>query len=157
MKNASPGRKFSAWSFRTSARVLAVVWLLACSLGSICHSAEICSFTGLKPLPDGADIYIRGISKDGLTVVGMSGGQAFRWTADRGMVRLGYLPGGTVSEANAVSSDGRAVVGNGDSSSGYQPFLWTESGGMVGLGHLHSTTNDVRKTAKPRWTPKTGQ
>lgn len=37
--------------------------------------------------------------------------QAFRWTATGGMQALGYLAGDTQSVANAVSGDGRVVVG----------------------------------------------
>jgi len=51
---------------------------------------------------------------------------------------LGFLPGGSLSEAFDVSADGSVVVGSGRS--GNQPlgeaFRWTTSEGMVGLGSL---------------------
>jgi len=51
---------------------------------------------------------------------------------------LGHLPGDIQSYANAVSADGKVVVG---SSTNYpantsQAFRWTEATGMVGLGDL---------------------
>ncbi|HEY5378310.1 MAG TPA: autotransporter domain-containing protein [Pseudolabrys sp.] len=48
---------------------------------------------------------------------------------------LGFLPGGTSSQANAVNADGTVVVGSGENSGPAQAFRWT-SGGMVGLGFL---------------------
>ncbi|HET8728340.1 MAG TPA: autotransporter domain-containing protein, partial [Alphaproteobacteria bacterium] len=83
-----------------------------------------------------------GISADGSAVVGygytdpIPDWQAFRWTEAGGMVGLGYLPGGSISWANAVSADGSVVVGYSDSTPGRQAFRWTEAGGMVGLGDL---------------------
>jgi probable HAF family extracellular repeat protein len=53
------------------------------------------------------------------------------------MVGLGDLPGAEFwSFAEAVSSDGSVVVGEGISSSGFEAYRWTQSGGMVGLGDL---------------------
>jgi probable HAF family extracellular repeat protein len=85
------------------------------------------------------------VSGDGSVVVGgsksTSGYQAFRWTADGGMVGLGKLPSSTTSEATAVSGDGSVVVGVSDMGmiepySSCETFRWTATGGMVGLGHL---------------------
>lgn len=81
-----------------------------------------------------------GVSSDGTVVVGSTsvpggGTQAFRWTADGGMVSLGDLPGGQVlSRASAVSGDGRVVVGTSDGTAGANVFRWTADGGMVALG-----------------------
>ncbi len=50
---------------------------------------------------------------------------------------LGFLPGGTSSQANAVSADGSVVVGQGNFAgvnNEVEAFRWTQSGGMVGLG-----------------------
>ena len=48
---------------------------------------------------------------------------------------LGFLPGASYSEANAVSADGLVVVGASTYASGdAQAFRWTAAGGMVGLG-----------------------
>jgi probable HAF family extracellular repeat protein len=76
-----------------------------------------------------------GVSADGSVVVGASnsasGDEAFRWTAEQGMIGLGDLSGGLFgSFAQAVSADGSIVVGN---SANFEPFVWTQAG-MVGLG-----------------------
>ena len=71
------------------------------------------------------------------TIPGQEGQfQAFRWTAEGGMVGLGFLLPGGFSSAEGVSANGRIVVGASDSISGRQAFLWTEEGGMIGLGDL---------------------
>ncbi len=49
---------------------------------------------------------------------------------------LGFLPDGTYSYAYAVSSDGSAVVGYGDSAGSDRAFRWTAAGGMTSLGTL---------------------
>ena len=91
------------------------------------------------------------VSSDGSTVVGNSnstpvgGGiqrvEAFRWTANDGMIGLGDLPGGGFfSRANGVSSDGSVVVGVSESSqsgSSGEAFRWTADDGMIGLGSLY--------------------
>jgi len=59
--------------------------------------------------------------------------EAFRWTAAGGLVGLGFLPGGTLSRATAVSADGAVVIGTSNG----KAFRWTQSGGMVAIGpHL---------------------
>jgi probable HAF family extracellular repeat protein len=68
-----------------------------------------------------------------------SGGEAFRWTSEGGMVGLGDLPGGDFgSVANDVSGDGSVVVGSSQSIYGQEAFRWTAESGMVGLGYLSS-------------------
>lgn len=87
-----------------------------------------------------------GISQDGSTVVGRSerrvdGGsaiqrEAFRWTAETGMVGLGDLPGGDFdSRAFAASGDGSIVVGESETSSGgaTRAFIWDETNSMRDL------------------------
>jgi probable HAF family extracellular repeat protein len=76
-------------------------------------------------------------SADGSVAVGGGNGEAWRWTRATGVVRLGYLPGGTAgSAASGVSADGSVVVGYSTSSPGWQAFRWTQAGGIVGLGDL---------------------
>jgi probable HAF family extracellular repeat protein len=83
-----------------------------------------------------------GVSADGSVVVGEAPGaqgpEAFRWTQATGMVGLGDLPGGVFhSSAQAVSSDGRVIVGFSASAAGNtEAFRWTEGTGIVGLGDL---------------------
>jgi probable HAF family extracellular repeat protein len=81
------------------------------------------------------------VSADGSVVAGMScveqDCEAFRWTADEGMVGLGDLPGGEFySVGMDVSADGFVVVGRSTSASGSEAFRWTADEGMVGLGDL---------------------
>jgi uncharacterized membrane protein len=98
------------------------------------------------------------VSADGSAVVGAIGSEAFIWTENAGIRRLGDLPGGALSSiANAVSADGLVVVGTGTSTGvAYEPasphlvnghwstwaeksidlgkaFRWTEAEGMVEL------------------------
>ena len=101
------------------------------------------------PLGDlpGGDFYSAGggISGDGKVVVGTSKSQpgdhynleAFRWTAETGMVGLGYLPGGRYTYATGVSGDGRVVIGKGPSDTmGWQGYRWTAEDGMVALAPI---------------------
>jgi probable HAF family extracellular repeat protein len=100
-------------------------------------------FVPLGHLPGSDSSAAYAISGDGSVVVGLSvldastnRVEAFRWTADGGMVGLGDLPGGDFrSTAQGVSFDGSVIVG---SSSGFtfggEAYRWTADGGMVGLG-----------------------
>ena len=115
------------------------------------------TFMGLGDLPGGDFLsWPDGVSADGSVVVGLSqsdsglpcsGGsceEAFRWTADGGIVGLGDLLGGTFSSrAFDVSADGSIVVGWGavgppgdpdPSNSDFEGFRWTPSAGMENLG-----------------------
>lgn len=74
---------------------------------------------GWLPL-DGADGSIAyGVSDDGTIVVGNSDGRAYRWTPERGMENLNTVyahlltDGSQLHSANAVSADGRYIVGRG--------------------------------------------
>jgi hypothetical protein len=77
-----------------------------------------------------------GVSRDGSVVVGQGidsvGNVAFRWTAVEGMVSLGRLAPGDSSNAQAVSNDGRIVVG----SSGGKAFIWDSTQGMRDVNQL---------------------
>ena len=95
------------------------------------------------------------MSDDGTTVVGAwseaPGSQtahrseAVRWSADKGAIRLGTLPGDNISGATDVSADGSVVVGTSykywDNDRGFEYsdphlFRWTEAGGMADLGRI---------------------
>lgn len=80
----------------------------------------------------------RGVSDDGEVVVGYSQRplnkkgnrtthEAFRWTADDGMVSLGTL-GADTSAARAASADGSIIVGNSGGA-----FIWDAEHGMRNL------------------------
>ena len=79
-------------------------------------------------------------TSDGLFDGGMTGDQAFRWTAD-GMVGLGNTPstppGSGGSFAQGVSNDGAVLVGRGaGANNNWEAVRWTTTGGFVGLGYL---------------------
>ncbi|MFO0972724.1 MAG: PEP-CTERM sorting domain-containing protein [Phycisphaerae bacterium] len=64
-------------------------------------------------------------------------GEAFRWTAETGMIGLSDLPGSLFqSDARGVSADGAVVTGSGVSDAGQFAFRWTEATGLVSLGAL---------------------
>jgi probable HAF family extracellular repeat protein len=53
------------------------------------------------------------------------------------MVGLGFVPGGTKSQASGVNADGSVVVGNAlDNNQNQAAFRWTAATGMVGLSTL---------------------
>ncbi len=84
---------------------------------------------------------------DSSWVVGQSNSEGFVYTPQTGMQGLGFLPGGTLSQANCVNNAGvisgvSATVG----STYLHPFVWTASGGMTDL--------DTTITNMPSgWTP----
>ena len=54
---------------------------------------------------------------------------------------LGFLTGGTSSEAHGVNADGTVVVGFGNATGIFdEAFRWTQAGGMAGLGFLAGGT-----------------
>jgi probable HAF family extracellular repeat protein len=98
-------------------------------------------FEGLGDLPGGDFASAaQAVSADGSAVSGFSycpWPQAFRWTAEAGMVGLGDLPGGAdLSNGFAVSADGAVVVGISTSGNGDRAWRWTAQGGMQSLGTL---------------------
>jgi len=143
--------------------------------------------TGMQPMghlrPGGYLSQARGISRDGITIVGMSQStgvatEAFRWTQNGGMVALPNLPGSTILEtfANAANADGSVIVGNAASATPqnyYHAVRWTAAG-IQDLGvlpgrinsHAYATSDDgnviggisaVFPNETPFvWTPLTG-
>ncbi len=69
------------------------------------------------------------------------GYEAHSWTADQGLVALGFLTGHYDSFAYGVSADGSVIAGLSrvQSEVGDQAFRWTAQTGMVGLGTLPGT------------------
>ena len=107
------------------------------------------SFQGLGHLDGnfhvgiGSDAFA--ISGDGLVAAGQSPSstvnayEAFRWTADTGMVGVGSLAGNatlTDSLIYGVSGHGSVLVGQSDSLFGIKAVRWTASTGLVSLGVL---------------------
>jgi probable HAF family extracellular repeat protein len=140
---------------------------------------------GLGDLPGGlVGGEARDVSADGSVVVGSSsserGGEAFRWTAQTGLVGLGLSPEGFRTVATAVSADGSVIVGNARTvpppTFGDQAFRWTAANGLVGLGDLPGggfyseafdvsadgsvvvgrSTTDLPTYSAFRWTTETG-
>lgn len=105
---------------------------------------------GLGDLPGGPFVSAAfDVSGDGSIVVGASFSaasssstvipptEAFRWTAETGIVGLGDLEGGGFSSfASGISSDGSVIVGNSNGPQGTEAFRWTAETGLVGLGDL---------------------
>src|SRR5262249_30360338 len=97
---------------------------------------------GLGDLPGGEFYSIaRGVSADGSVVVGASNSaassvlgsaysEAVRWTAQTGMVGMGFLPGGLSSVSWAASADGSVIVGASFGSPG-GAFRWMAETGML--------------------------
>lgn len=127
-------------------RLPVAVGMAVAAFSALPSAASSTSFRGLGVLPGGSSHYsiARDVSADGAVVVGSSrsanGMEAFRWTADTGMVGLGSLNGDYFySVASGVSANGVAIVGGSLSPlSGErtEAFRWTEATGMVGLGDL---------------------
>lgn len=120
---------------------LALVTLVGLTGQALVGQENLVTFHRLGDLPDG-EVWtvMRGISADGLTVVGESWDaaniQPVRWTLAGGLETLGSLPGGPGGgSAFGVSGDGSVIVGQAGSTlpSG-EAFRWTATGGMVGLG-----------------------
>jgi probable HAF family extracellular repeat protein len=97
----------------------------------------------------GDSIEVTGISSNGRVIIGnittfdannsRSLSEAFRWTIETGFVRLGKLrEENTNIQANALSDDGKVIVGESSSSGKGEAFRWTAETGMVSLGKLRA-------------------
>lgn len=108
-------------------------------------------FMGIGQLPDGSRSVALSVSENGQVVAGYGYNadrflEAARWTADDGMVGLGFLNADTpirVSIASGISDDGNIIVGS--SRYGYwwddvEAFRWTPVEGMVGIGWIEEPT-----------------
>ena len=87
---------------------------------------EETGIVGLEFLPGPTSSQANAVSTDGHVIVGGSGGQAFRWTADEGMVALGDF------NALDVSADGSIIVGHEDG----EVIVWDEAHGMRSLSSM---------------------
>ena len=99
---------------------------------AVAMSAHAQSITNIGALPSGSFSVANGVSGDGTTVVGVTGGavggtgQAFRWSLSTGMVGIAT---GNEPSAFAANFDGQVVVGDvGDGA-----FVWSTAGGLQGV------------------------
>jgi probable HAF family extracellular repeat protein len=121
--------------------VVAILPLAACFSGDDDVRGQT-TFTPLGFVAGYSTSQAVALSADGAVVVGtartLAGNQqAFRWTAQQGLVGLGFAPTGTNSAAAAVSADGAVILVNGDSAT-MPPtpaaiFRWTSTGGFSRL------------------------
>jgi probable HAF family extracellular repeat protein len=117
-----------------------MAWAVAVLLAAGVAGAQPAQFQGLGFLPGGdhpSDA--RACSADGSVVVGSSRNgdgvqQAFRWTAETGMLPLTTPAGQTMSWANDVSADGTCAVGwagsDFGSAVGWEGVRWGPGGGL---------------------------
>jgi probable HAF family extracellular repeat protein len=114
--------------------------MLASARGSANGQAE---FHGLGYFNDQhPESVAAAVSADGRVVVGFSlarlfndQADAFRWTAETGMVSIGTLPDADPNGgATDVSDDGNVIVGYSQQEDGPQAFRWTPQTGMEGIG-----------------------
>jgi probable HAF family extracellular repeat protein len=136
-------------------RVFAIAFVGIAVVAATPVNADAPFFMGLGHL-DGYEYasWASAVSADGQVVVGRSateteGGVAFRWTAEEGLVPLGWLPGGDSSWAQGVSADGSVVVGYGKSYNTpeydeFEAFKWTGDTGVISLGDLPGGKFDSR-------------
>jgi uncharacterized membrane protein len=128
---------------------------LLLGISAMARSDSSQSFSPIGFLPGATNSLAYAITADGATVVGQistttdskNDTQAFRWTAQDGIVKLGDLPGGCVcSFAYGVFNDGQTIVGTGNIARALnayktEAFRWTSTGGMEGLGFLPGKTD----------------
>ena len=107
--------------------------------------SETSGMEDLGTLPGYTNSRAIDVSDNGLAVTGScypaswSREETFYWTPETGMQSIGFLNPGSSSRnsfPNAISPDGKVVVGTSTSSNGYVAFRWTSEEGMMSLGHL---------------------
>ncbi len=118
----------------------------------------------LGSLPSGVSSSAADISADGTIVVGqadtlpsLQGGdaigefvqQGYIWRAETGMVPLPTLPGSNGDAPQAVSADGKVVVGYAATNDGQQAVIWREGEGVELLHDVLVSVYDLDLTG---WT-----
>jgi uncharacterized membrane protein len=107
--------------------------------------------TNLGDLPGGtANTLALSISRDGQTVVGFGnynggtgGDEGFIWTPATGIRGIGFLPGGNISQATAVSGNGQVIVGSSNDGPGRPTVAFRSTPqGLVALGDLPGGIED---------------
>lgn len=135
--------------------------LVVCLACADAHAAEVFYLGSLTDPDDPFGTQINAVSADGSTVVGSTvgplGQEAFRWTADEGMVGLGDLLGGSFrSVAFGVNADGSVIVGRGSALSFSSPsgvdraFRWEAGSEMRQLAAQESnvSTNTATRVSR---------
>lgn len=137
-------------------RCTVALLLFALGSASCLATPRVRDLGQLDPSLESAFTQAQAVSDDGMTVVGISkipgiGSQAerqdifraFRWTARNGMQNLGHFTGGgQQSAAQAISADGRVVVGSSDGQLpggeyfGSHALRWSQDDGLSDLGTL---------------------
>ncbi len=104
---------------------------------------EAGGIVGLGDIADGTpgsnafDVTANGSTAVGYTHNSLGGRVAVCWDTNEDPFVLGYLTVEPYSSwAQAISSNGRVVVGASYSASGIEAFRWTKKAGMMGLGDL---------------------
>jgi probable HAF family extracellular repeat protein len=140
-----PGGTVFSWAFDLSADASTPVGIGTTDAGyEAMYWREETGMVGLGTLPHSDYSWAEGVSANGTVIVGHSGkagehSEPFRWTAEAGMVGLGFIEGyPPVAGAVGVSDDGNVAVGIAyrDSAGRTEAFRWTDETGSVGLGFL---------------------
>jgi len=119
---------------------------LACG----CRRALPAEFHVLATDPMGPYIDLRGISEDGLVVIGNRGfDEPFHWTATGGFEDLEPAPQLPSAPARGLSGDGSTVVGFGccGGLADGEAFRWTASEGMIPIGGLPTSIDSTAYAA----------
>lgn len=137
-----PGGKESSQAFAVSADGLIIVGASGSANSSygVWEGFRWTAATGMQPLGDFLGGYYNsvayGISPEGSIIVGRGHTgveDPFLWTAEAGLLHLGFLPCDTWSTAFAASSNGNTVVGDPNQGTGDCAFLWDAQHGMRNL------------------------
>ncbi len=149
MRRSRLGGRSDATRTQARSRALRLLHLVAWCGGVAQASAQTARFYALGDLPGGLPwSSARAVSADGRVVAGVSksdaGDEAFRWTADTGMVGLGDLAGGSSrSITRGMSGDGSVIIGQGQVDTGNAAFRWALPLGMEPLSSLAGVDESV--------------
>lgn len=137
------------WNLGYTAVVRRFRLLFASLLWSAAPALPAAEFLMLPDVQKGTALSLNDLSADGSVAVGATGflsGQALRWSRASGVELLGDLQMPAIrSVAQAVSSDGKTVVGKGTADdSSVTAFSWTAADGMQPVWPLPvGQANDV--------------
>jgi uncharacterized membrane protein len=166
------GRTIAGRTLDDRGRENAAIWLGGTDwqvLGSFSPEAESCDrlLSGTFGMNDDGNVIV-GLGWDGCRIA-----HGFRWEETTGVVDLGSTVPGRASRANAVSGDGRVIVGWQDDPTGFrQGAVWRDGvqevlvGPFGAVGEAMDVNSDgsiiVGQSCNPLdlsawiWTPETG-